>query len=356
MRKLFILLFSATLLFLLVPKAAVLAQNLNQTQNPKYRGIVIEAQNQSGEPGATYQKLQIKTNAGETVQVINDPNITGKNIEYKKGDRVILQKVETANNTESTYIITDYQRTGFITILFAGFVILAILVGRKRSLYSLLGMAFSFFVIFRFLLPQISSGKNPLLITLAAVLIITPVTFYLSHGFNKKTHIALFSTFITLLGTILLTGMSIKLAHLTGYASDEAMFLQIANSSINMRGILLSGIIIGFLGVLDDVTVAQAGIVLQLKNSRKLYPQVKLYKDAMKLGKDHISSMINTLVLVYSGASMPLLLLFINNPQPFGYVLNAELIADEIIRTLVGSIGLIVAVPLTTFVAVYFTE
>jgi uncharacterized membrane protein len=324
----------------------------SQDQTTKYNGIVTKITTQ-GHPefGEEYQELEVALNPDKSVTVINNPQMEAHTITYKTGDRVVLQKFDMGQNSAETYIITDFQRTGFLTALFVVFVVVALLVGKKHGLYSILGMAFSFLVLFKFVLPQIVAGKNPVLITVLAALLIIPVTFYLSHGFNTKTHIAIGSTVVTLILTALLTGFSVNAARLTGFASEEARFLQIANQNINMKGILLAGIIIGFLGVLDDVTVSQASIVAQLRKSKRNYEVGQLYKDAMTVGRDHITSMINTLVLVYAGAAMPLMLLFVNTPQPALEVINMEILADEIIRTLVGSIGLILAVPLTTFIA-----
>lgn len=314
-----------------------------------FEGVVDEIIEETVSESAIFQKLKVNLSGGEDVEVENDSQSTGKSTEFKKGDKVLLQKLQVGDSEK--YIITDYYRADFLVFLFIVFVFLSILIGKKHGFYSLIGMVFSFLVIFKFILPQIVVGRNPVFITVIASLFIIPVTFYLSHGFNKKTHIAIVSTFIALVFTSLLTAVSVNLANLTGYSSDEAMFLQISDTTINMKGILLAGIIIGLLGVLDDVTVSQASIVEQLKKSNRDYSTLEIYKIAMKVGRDHIASMTNTLVLVYAGASLPLLLMFINNPQPFGQVISIELIADEIVRTLIGSIGLILAVPLTTLLA-----
>ena len=326
-------------------------------QNIRKKGVVTEIK-KVGHPefGESYQEISITLVEGNSVDIINNPQMNAKSILYKPGDKVIVQEFSIGSDEGTTYIITDFQRTGYLKFLFLVFVLVVLIIGRKHGLYSLLGMGFSFLMIFKFILPQIINGANPIFITVVASLFIIPITFYLSHGFNKKTHIAIVSTVITLLITVLLTSISVNLARLTGYSSEEAMFLQVANQNINMKGILLAGIIIGFLGVLDDVTVSQSSIVSQLRKSKRHYDSTELYNDAMNVGRDHITSMINTLVLVYSGAAMPLLLLFVNNPQPFVDVINMEIIADEIIRTLVGSIGLVLAVPLTTFIASNFSD
>jgi uncharacterized membrane protein len=207
-------------------------------------------------------------------------------------------------------------------------------------------------IIFKFILPMIYAGYDPVLITIIASLVMIPVTFYLSHGFNRKTSIAIGGTLIALLITGLLAKVFVEATKLTGFASEEAGFLQVARGNlVNIRGLLLAGIIIGALGVLDDISIAQSALVQQLREANPKMKAREVFSRAMNVGQDHIASMVNTLVLVYTGAALPLLLLFIDNPLPFSQVINYEIIAEEIVRTLVGSIGLITAVPITTLIA-----
>jgi len=166
--------------------------------------------------------------------------------------------------------------------------------------------------------------------------------------------VAIAGTLISLIITGILANLFVSESRLTGFASEEASFLQAAKQgTINIQGLLLAGIIIGVLGVLDDITISQSAIVFQLKATKNKIQFGDLYTKAMNIGRDHISSMVNTLILVYAGAALPLLLLFIDNPHPFSEIVNYEIIADEIVRTLVGSIGLILAVPITTFIATW---
>jgi uncharacterized membrane protein len=214
-------------------------------------------------------------------------------------------------------------------------------------------MGVSFAIIFSYILPTISSGADPIITAIIGSLLIIPATFYLSHGFNKKTTVAIIGTVISLLIVGALAGYFVDAAKLTGFASEEAAFLQVAlGGTVNIRGLLLAGIIIGVLGVLDDITISQSSIVSELKLASPKIKFKELYTRAMNVGQDHISSMVNTLVLVYTGAALPLLLLFLNNSQPISQLISNELIADEIVRTLVGSIGLVLAVPITTLIAV----
>jgi uncharacterized membrane protein len=305
-----------------------------------------------------YQKLKVLIVKGslvdkEVIVEVGDIPIVGQP-KYKAGDEVLISYSLDFEGNEVFYI-TDFIRRKPLFLLFFLFVILAVLVGRWRGLTSLLGLGISFLVIFVFILPQICAGRDPVLIAIVGSLFIIPFTFYLSHGLNKKTTVAIIGTLIALIITGLLSKFFVEAARLTGYASEEAGFLHLAKGGmVNIRGLVLAGIIIGTLGVLDDITVSQAAIVQQLKATNPKISYKEQFWRAMDVGRDHIASMVNTLVLVYTGAALPLLLLFISNSHPFTEVINYEIIAEEIIRTLVGSIGLIAAVPITTFLAVNF--
>lgn len=272
---------------------------------------------------------------------------------YKEGDKVIVLSVPGMDSSQ--FVIVDFVRRDGLLFLFIIFAIAAVGIGRKWGLASLVGMAYSFFVIFKFLLPQIVQGNDPVFSAIIASSFIVPVTFYLSHGVNRKTHIAIGSTIMTLILTGVLAVAFIEITYLTGFAAEEAVFLENI-AAINMKGILLAGIIIGVLGILDDITISQASIVEELHDANSKASPAELYGRAMKVGRDHISSLINTLVLVYTGASLPLLLLFYESSRSFSEIINIEMVADEIVRTLVGSIGLILAVPLTTFIASFLVK
>lgn len=300
-----------------------------------------------------YQSLELSITKGSIRGkkiIIENGKLPAANIQkYVIGDKVMVSR--SGNN----YYISDYMRRDALIFLFLIFIGLTVYIAKWRGILSLVGMSISFAVIFMYILPNILTGSDPTQTAITASLIIIPVTFYFSHGFNLKTSIAVIGTVIALVCTGILAHYFIDAAKLTGFASEEAGFLQVAiHGAINMKGLLLAGIIIGVLGVLDDITISQSAIVFQLKQANPSLSFYELYRRAMSVGQDHISSMVNTLILVYTGAAMPLLLLFINNPRPFTEIINYELIADEIIRTLVGSVGLILSVPITTFIASYF--
>lgn len=303
-----------------------------------------------------YQKLKILVTKGSLKDkeiIVENGNLPSVNIpKYKSGDNLVIYYSKDFEGFD-TFYIADYVRRSPLLWLFLIFVVLAIAVGRWQGITSLIGMGISFVVIFKLILPQIYSGADPVQTAILGSLIIIPVTFFLSHGVNKKTTVAMVGTLIALMVTGVLADTFVNLTRLTGFSSEEAGFLQSFRPDlINIKGLLLAGIIIGVLGVLDDITISQAAIVQQLKIvNTKLNPG-DLYKKAMTVGRDHIASMVNTLILVYTGASLPLLLLFIDNPHTFSEIINYEIVAEEIVRTLVGSIGLIMAVPITTFIAV----
>lgn len=304
-----------------------------------------------------YQMLLITiTNGdfkGEKVEVENGSTASLQQIVYEAGDTVYLSYTRDQDD-KAVFFITDFDRTNGLAILFLGFVLLTLLIGFKRGAFSIISLLISFVIIFIFVLPQIQAGKDPVVIAILSSIIIIPVTFYLSHGFQIKTTISIVGTFISLVITGLLAVYFVNLVNLTGGASEEALFLQnIGGTVYDLRDLLLAGIIIGTMGVMDDVTVSQTSIVFQLYDLKKKITFAELFSRSIKVGKDHISSMVNTLVLVYTGASMPLLLLFMNNPRPFEELLSYELVATELVRMFVGSIGLIIAVPITTALACY---
>ncbi len=344
-----ILIFLLTLLF---PKSAS-AQIMPPAQDIEGQIISILEQRPVqvlGNP-QTYQKLEIKLTSGQTITIDHGDQPLPYPVAYQVGDQLIISVSQDLDG-QPFYFILDFVRRPSLLLLSIIFIVVTIIVGRLKGFSSLLSMAITFAGIFLFLIPQLLAGRDPILTSLLTSLFIIPITFYLSHGFNQKTTIALFSTIITLAFTAFLASAFINLSRLSGYSTEEAVYLQnIAGGRINIRGLLLASIIIGTLGILDDITISQAAIVQQLINASERKYIKKIYASAMSVGRDHIASMVNTLVLAYTGAALPLLLLFFDGSHTFLALINRELIAEEIIRTLVSSLGLILAVPLTTVFA-----
>lgn len=334
-----------------------------ETQNENYEGkvtaIVEEGQKTYFEELVEYQILEIKITSGskknQTIQVETSPNqaslLTQEQATYKVGDHVKIHAQQDVDGNQQYSIDGIVKRTGLIALTIL-FIVIVILVGRVWGALSIVGLVVSFLVIFKVIIPLIIKGINPVLAAILGSIVIIPTTFYISHGFNKKTHVGVATTFIGLLITGILAVYFTDMTHLTGFASEEAGFLQVERQgSIDIKGLLLAGIIIGTLGILDDVTIGQASTIEQLKLANPKMDWMELFKKGMNVGQDHISSMVNTLVLVYSGSALPLLLLFFDSQKTFIDILEFELIAEEIVRMLVGSIGLVLAAPLATVMA-----
>lgn len=249
------------------------------------------------------------------------------------------------------FSLTDFERRQpmlLLALLFAG---LVVLLGRVRGALSLVGLALSLAVILLFVVPAILDGKRPLAVAVVGASAVMLVTISLAHGTGPKSLAAILGTAASLVITVGLAVLFTDLTHLTGLASEEASFLQTNDSGVSLQGLLLAGMVIGALGVLDDVTISQASTVLALRGANPAQGFRELFSRAMTVGRDHVSATVNTLVLAYVGASLPLLLIFSSGKLGVIEVVNLELIAKEIVATLVGSIGLIAAVPITTALA-----
>jgi len=206
-------------------------------------------------------------------------------------------------------------------------------------------------VLLAFVVPAILEGASPVAVAVAGSAAIALVNLYLAHGLNLQTSTAVVGTLASLALIGVLAAVFVAAADFSGLASEEASFVQAASGRINLQGLLLGGIVIGSLGVLDDVTVTQASAVWELHGANPALGAAGLYRSAVRIGRDHIASTVNTLVLAYAGASLPLLILLVESRQPVGDVLTGEVIAVEVVRTLVGSVGLVAAVPVTTALA-----
>ncbi len=268
-------------------------------------------------------------------------------------DRVVVGK--SAFNEDVTYYISDVYRLNSLWLLFGLFLILVILFTRWAGVRALIGLLISFAVIIWFIVPRIIDGQNTLIIGLVGTLFIATASIFIAHGFRSRTTIAFISTLITIFVALLLAMFVTDLMHLFGLGSEEAFYLQAAPEKIfNLRGILLAGIIIGTLGVLDDITTAQAAVVEELHKANPAFSVRELFLRGSSVGREHIISLVNTLILAYTGTSLPLLLLFEVYERPTWLVLNSEIVIEEVVRMLVGSIALVLAVPLTTGLAAWY--
>jgi uncharacterized membrane protein len=281
-----------------------------------------------------------------------------KEQKVKAKETLVLVKQKNENNAEQ-YFIVDKYRLGNIGFVFFLFFLAVILIAGLKGISSILGMLVSLLVVLKFIVPQILAGRNPLLISILGSLVILVSTIYLAHGINKKTHLAVASTFICLIISGVLAVIFSQMALLTGLGSEEAYSLTLGQTAqINFKGLLLGGIIIGALGVLDDITIGQTSALFELHQVNPKMSFEELFKRGINIGKEHVAATVNTLILAYAGASLALFLIFYisGQGQPFWMILNSEVIAEEIIRALAGSMGLVLAVPITTFSAAYYLK
>jgi uncharacterized membrane protein len=356
----FILLVTA----LLVPTSAS-AQDEQRARSETVRGEIVEVLDEGettiGPITQPYQHLLVELKEGEhqgerveiSVGVI-DLNTAGAL--YRPGDDVLVSYTPaTEPGQQELFVIIDRVRTTPLFVLAAMFAVAIVLLGRWKGVRALLGLAFTFAVIIWFMIPRILEGANPVTISVFAAVFIFMFTLYIVHGIGRMTTAAVCGTTISLMITGLLAWIFVRVSNLTGMASEEAGFLQVlvGGTGINMQGLLLGGIIIGALGVLDDVTVSQSSTVFELRKANPRMNTQQLFASGITVGRDHIAATVNTLVLAYAGVALPLLILFTQIDEPVLQIINREILAEEIVRTLVGSLGLISAVPLTTGIAAW---
>jgi uncharacterized membrane protein len=266
------------------------------------------------------------------------------------GDGIYVLATEFGDGTVG-YTFYEHQRSTPMLLLLLLFVTAVLLLGRWRGLGALAGLAVSLFVIVAFALPSLLDGNDAVVVALVTASVIAFVALFLAHGVEVTTAVALLSTFASLVLTALLGWLFVAATDLTGYTDESSLLLVGLGSGLDARGIVLAGIVIGSLGVLDDVTVTQVSAVWELKRATPDATTRELVAPALRIGRDHISSTVNTLFLAYAGAALPLLLLFTEAAQGVGSVVTREVVAVEVVRALVGSIGLVASVPISTWLA-----
>jgi uncharacterized membrane protein len=302
-----------------------------------------------------YQRLQVRIHSGslagrEIVLEEGTLNVTSQDRLYRPGDRVYVERAIGVQGDR--LYITDYVRTGSLLGIAALFVGLILLVGRGKGLRAILGTLFSIVVVLFFVIPQIKAGRDPVAVSIAGAVVLLTVSTYLVYGWKPKAHAALAGMSLSLLLTAILAWFFVDWSHLNGFGTEEGAFLLMAlGPGVRLRGLVLGGIIIGSLGVLDDICVGQASAVFELANANRNLGWQELFKRSLNIGRDHIAAMVNTLVLAYVGASMPLVMMFSIYQEPILRRLSREPIAEEVVRTLVGSVGLVLAVPITSLIA-----
>ncbi|MEU5181861.1 YibE/F family protein [Streptomyces longwoodensis] len=332
--------------------AEVSCQSVNASGGtPTGDTSTAEGSSAQQQANGTCKKATIRVDTGKdegrTFTEIVQPDQTRQ---LHEGQKVVVA-YEPSAPKDLQYSVTDVDR-GFPMALLAGiFAVAVVVVGRLRGVMALVALAISFLILNFFILPAILQGSNPLVVAVVGASAIMLIALYLCHGLSARTSVAVLGTLISLLLIGVLGSLFIDWAALTGNTDDNTGLIHGLYPSIDMSGLLLAGVIIGSLGVLDDVTVTQTSAVWELHEANPAMGWRGLYRAGIRIGRDHIASVVNTLVLAYAGAALPLLLLFSIAQSSVGTVANSELVAEEIVRTLVGSIGLVASVPVTTALA-----
>jgi uncharacterized membrane protein len=300
-----------------------------------------------GVPGSVCIKVTARLAGGRQVTFDTTDPTGGM---FRAGQKVRLAVAEQPGQPPS-YIIQDLERGRPLLVLAALFVGAVVAFGRWQGVRSLIGLGLSFLVIISFVIPAILRGHSPVLVAVTGAMAIMLISLYLSHGVGPKTTAAVVATALALGLTAALSIAFVAAASLTGLASEEAQYANYAVGGLSLRGLLLAGIIIGGLGVLDDVTMSQASLVAELHQANPTAGMAALVAGALRVGRDHIAATVNTLFLAYAGAALPLLIFFVTGQDSLGTVATTEVVAVEVVRALCGSVGLIAAVPLTTVLA-----
>lgn len=298
------------------------------------------------------QNLRIKVTSGENkgdfVDVVNDYGSFGV------GDKLYVLHNIRADDGYETYMVHDAYRIPTLVFLSILFLVLVVFVGGVQGVRGLISLIGSMVLILFVLLPLVLEGYSPLLVSTIVSSCIIIVGSYVTHGLNKTTSSAVVGMILTVILTGALAYVSVHFSKFTGFASDEAMYLNFSSSgNIDIVGVLLGGIMIGLLGVLYDVSIGQAIAVEELHTIAPHVSKYLVYKRAIRIGREHIGALVNTLAIAYVGVSLPLLLMFYDSSGSVIEIINREVFSAEIIRTVVGSVGLVLAVPITTLIAVH---
>lgn len=323
-----------------IMKAEVVAILSNDTR--QIEGTAIKS---------TYQKIKVRIledpEKGKVVEIENDY------LPLKVGEEFFVRHLTNDVDGTNVYSVADVSRLGPLAFFVALFIIVLIAFGGKQGLRGFLSLLLSVAAIFYLLLPGILHGYSPLLLSLGISSVIIIVGSYITHGFNKTTSVAVLGMLATVVVTCFIAYVGVNMTKLSGFGSEEATYLNFdTRGTIDFSGLLLGSIIIGLLGVLYDAAIGQAIAVEELFAVANNVSKIEILRRGIRMGREHIGALVNTLAIAYVGASLPLLLLFYNSKSSFLLTVNRELFAGELIRTIIGSIGLILAVPITTFIAV----
>jgi uncharacterized membrane protein len=319
--------------------------------------VLEEGELAQGEIVQPYQLLRLDVTSGslegqELTVEYGSLVLTNEARLFREGDRVLVERTRTMEGSD-VFHVTDYVRSGPLLWLTFLFVAATVVLSGWQGLRSLMGMGVSLIVIITFIVPQILAGRNPVIVAVLGSVVMMGISLYLVYGWNSKTHVAVAGLLLSLILTGILAVWAVNWTRLSGFGAEEAGFLQVAGVQLDTRGLLLAGIMIGTLGALDDIAIGQSSTIAELSKANPNLTWQALFKHGMTVGRDHIAAMVNTLLLAYIGAALPLVLMFTVFSEPLGFTINREIIAEEIVRTLVGSLGLLAGVPLTSIIAAY---
>lgn len=319
--------------------------------------IIEEGQIDLGGISQTYQVMRVELLEGEYKGILMEVDYGKRQLRpdsflFTPGDQIFITIGKRPDGVLSAYYV-EFVRSRALLLLAGAFVAAIVLISGWKGLRALLAMVFSLLIIIGYIIPHILSGEDPVTVSLIGSAILLGVSLYVTYGWNLKSHTSVLSMVLVLMLTGALAVLFIATTRMSGYGSEDALFLaQMSDVTINLRGLLLGGLIIGALGVLDDLVTTQASAVFELHGANPALKFWQLFQASMRIGQDHVAATVNTLVLAYAGASLPTLLLFTLGRGNYGFLLNTEMVAEEILRTLVGSLGLVAAVPVTTIIAI----
>ncbi|WP_299957246.1 YibE/F family protein [uncultured Modestobacter sp.] len=286
--------------------------------------------------------------SGDYVQVELPPEVVAEGV--AEGDELVLNRDPGTDTGEPGYTFRDFPRGTPIVVLALAFTLVVAAVARLRGLLALLGLGFAFAVLLQFMLPALLDGGSPIWVSLVGSSAIMFVVLYLAHGFSARTTTALLGTLFGLALSAVLGAVSVAVARLTGFSSEESVTLLQFDPTLDFSGLVLAAMVVAGLGILNDVTITQASAVWQLHEASPQAGWLELFRRGMAIGRDHIASTVYTIVFAYAGASLPLLLLFELYQRPFWTTLTGSEVGEQVIGTLVAGIALVLAVPVTTLI------
>lgn len=347
---------ATNLTFARIPVSDVQQTLGSQTVLARVSAITDAGQITLGDHTQNYQTLDIEILQGKSKGLhfsmdYGKVQLRSDDFNFKVGDRIYVTQGTAPDGTVRVYY-ADFDRSKALIILALVFLLSILVMGRWKGLGSLVSLGISMFMIISYIIPHILAGDDPVRVSIIGSVILMAVTLYLTYGWNLKTHSSVLSMGLSLLLTGGLAALFVTFSRLNGYGDENALYLiQLSSVQINPQGLLLGGIIIGTLGVLDDLVTSQSAAVVEIHNANPNLNFFETFKRAINIGQDHVAATVNTLVLSYTGASLPLLLVFTLGNGGYQYLFNSEILAEEIVRTLVGSIGLVAAVPISTLIA-----